>query len=351
MITRFTGLNIAKSVYVLLFCTTLSTARLEWLVALSVYSVASLRFNEPSNPIAYVKLKRDKRKNLLNAIDEQQQALNEREHELNELTAALEEQRELQEQQLNEYASNLKSSATDQVQAIIDDYEQRLSMLLDEKRLLLNQVAHCEEIIHELQAPRLPEGSDPASLLASKLCQFLNNHRIPVDYERCWYDSGEVMVWVKPRKGGSKQIEKYLDEIHLQLNLLKRPLVSVINGMVQIAMKPEPYSDEQPLNEHYTRGISYESTEHAVKMLTNAWNKSAPSRPIDGFIEPLIPIQPVGGISKIEKDWVTKLFYDGLVKKQIIARVYGITSTRAHAYAAASDRYDSIIQTFRVTDE
>lgn len=324
---------------------TLATASLPWLLSTTFLGIGAAVAK--GNPIAQRKLMEDEYNLKLQQLTEQATTLDETQWQLNTQLQELENQKGSLVVQTDDYANQLRESAEQQVRAIVHEYEERLSIARDERLLLEDRVSFLLEKIDSLQAPKLPTASDPASLLTAKLCNTLSLLGCPVDYERCWYDAGEVIAWIVPRKGGIKAVNKHCDELQLKLSLIKKPLVSIINGVVQVAMTPQPYNEqpqETPLTEVYDLNT-------ARQRLLNSWTKEAPPRVV-GFVEPLITLEPVGGISKVERDWVLHCHYEGRDERSIIARVYGITGQRVtQKYRAAKERYDSIMQELRTYDE
>lgn len=325
------------------FVKCLSTASLPWLASTTILGAATYVAHGSPNPIA-------KRREYLSKLDDlakQAEVLEEAKWELEAKLQETENERGALTVQTNDYATQLKESAEQQIYEIVQEYEERLAIARDERLLLEDRNNFLLDKIDSLQAPKLPTASDPASLLTAKLCSTLSLLGCAVDYERCWYDSGEVIAWIVPRKGGIKAVTKHADELQLKLALIKKPLVSIINGVVQVAMTPQAYNEaptETPLTEVYDMNT-------ARQRLLNAWTKEAPPRVV-GFIEPLMVLQPVGGISKVERDWVLHCHYEGRDARSTIARVYGITGVKTtQKYQSAKERYDSILKELQTYDE
>ena len=221
-------------IFVSSFVKCLSTAAVPWLVSSSLLGAATYVAHGAPNP-------RAKHRQYLASLDElakQAAALDEAKWQLESKLQETENERGALAVQTSEYTNQLKQSAEQQMYAIVQEYEERLAIARDERLLLEDRVNFLLDKIDSLQAPKLPSASDPASLLTAKLCNTLSLLGCAVDYERCWYDSGEVIAWIVPRKGGIKAVTKHADELQLKLALLKKPLVSIINGVVQVAMTP-----------------------------------------------------------------------------------------------------------------
>jgi hypothetical protein len=313
----------------------LSTAQLPWLASSVILMGATYIAHGTPHPLSY------KRK--LGELAEQQQTLEELRWQLEEQLQAVEQEKGALTVKTEAYAIELRDSATQQVQEIVEDYEARINMAQQERILLESKIDYLLEKIDTLQAPKLPTASDPASLLTSKLCTVLLEVGCAVDYERCWYDGGQVIAWITPRKGGVKAVSKYTDEIHLRLSLTTKPLITVINGVVQVAMTPLAYSTEPdentPLKQLYSQ-----STNDMRKRLTQAWTKEAAPRVV-GFIEPLIVFHPVGAVCQLEREWILHCHYKGFNEQRTIARVYGVTGSKStQIYKACHERYQQVIE-------
>lgn len=351
--------TIVYSVYTLALIKALSTASLTWLSCVSLLSVAATvvkghpvqlyrkRSLAIEEALAIVAAEREELEHNRQELASQSEALQEYEWQQREKLASLEAERQQLQLEVSSYTEQLKLSATEQVRGLVEDYESKLVIEHDRRLLLESELEHYKAVIEQLQAPRLPTASDPASLLATALCNQLNQLGTPVDFERVWYDNGDIIAWIKPRKGGVKAVSKHVDSIHLGLSLTRKPLVTVINGFVEVAMRPAPYSDEAPDTSLYIKGqhnvTAHNTTEAMRQHLTNAWSKSPPAI-LAGFIEPVINISPRGGISDLERNWILDSHFKGRDKKATIYRVYGINSGRSAAYGAASERYDEVMQ-------
>lgn len=345
--------TVVYSLYTLVLIRLLTTASLQWLSAASVFATAACVVK--GNPVQLYRKRQQLMNEQVQALEQQRselvsqaETLQEYEWQQQEQLTKLEEDRAKLQEDIEQYAQQLQLSATEQVQAIVRDYEHKLELLHDKRLLLENEVEHYKQVIEQLQAPRLPTASDPASLLATALCNQLNQLGTPVDFERVWYDSGEIVAWVKPRKGGIKAVSKHADSLHLALSLTRKPLISVVNGFVEVSMRPAPYSEEAPDIDRYVQGRIDNKVNQSIEAmranLTNAWTKSPPSR-IAGFIEPTVTVNPRGGISELERTWVLHCHYQqGKDKASTIYRVYGARRGNSQAYHEACDRYEQILK-------
>lgn len=316
----------------------LSTSSLPWLLSTTFLGIGAAVAK--GNPIAQLRARDEEYKLKMQQLTEQAATLEESQWTLETKLQEVAVEKEALTTKTNDYAEQLRESATQQVQALAMEYEERLAIARDERLLLEDRVSFLLEKIDNLQAPKLPTASDPASLLTAKLCTALQQVGCAVDYERCWYDSGDVIAWITPRKGGIKAVSKHADELQLRLSLTKKPMITIINGVVQVAMTPQAYvsdTNSTPLAEVYDVGM-------ARQHLLQAWTKEAPPRVV-GFVEPLIAIQPVGGITRVEHDWILHCHYLGRDERSTIARVYGCTgSKQTGLYRQCKERYDEVIK-------
>ena len=324
----------------------ISTSNLAWAWVsfwLGVAGCISQGYTLKENPLTLSKRLKEQHNLMLDELASQSEQLSELEWALKEKESELDKRATGLVVQTEDYAHQLRVSAESQITELVQDYENKLEYVNQERILQENKIDYLLQKIDTLTAPKLPTASDPASLLATQLCKELGNLNCPVDYERCWYEAGDVIVWVKPRKGGLKAVAKHLEELQLKLSLLKKPLATIINGVVQVVLKPMPYSEPEPDEVTPLRGVYELTTNDARKQLMNAWSKEAPPRVV-GFIEPLIVLHPAGAISKLESDWILSCHYKGMNERATIARVYGATgSKQTQLYAACLERYNEVI--------
>jgi hypothetical protein len=271
----------------------------------------------------------DREANLHQEIKQREETINQ------EILKRTQELEELQAQ-INEQAQQLEQELNQDKQEFLKNQEAELKLLEDENEFLKSQLVEAEAEIRRHDFPRLPEGVNLEDIIARRVIEILRDCKVIADFRGAWIESGFVILRVRPRRGGQREVEKWANRIQLELKLDQLPEILTTQGAVQLRIKPQNIGlDNTPcVGEPQIQNSEFD-------------------RPLHEFIEPTITIDPYGPIRKIEKDWVLWLWtcHNPPIrnKRAVIKRVWGASNgARPQKFLAARERLHQILEEAKI---
>ena len=240
------------------------------------------------------------------------------------------EQRELlitqQVEEINQELEIDKKQFLEEHNRVIASYE-------DEIVFLKEQLREAESEIKRYDFPRMPEGVSREDIAARRIIEILRDCKLICDFRGAWIENGFILVRVRPRRGGEKEISKWANRLQIELSLEALPEISTQSGAVQLRLMPNdmPYiplpnepinSDDEPNGDR--------------------------SEPLHQFVEPNIILDPHGPIRPLERRWVLWLWtiHNPPLnnKANVIRRVWGATNGgKPEKFRAARERLHQIL--------
>ena len=258
------------------------------------------------------------------------------EEELQKLRTQADERSQALEQReawINSQVEKLETELDEDKQNFLREQQAVIDQLNDEIDLLRSQLKEAEHEIKRYEFPRMPEGVEREDIAARRVIEILRDCKVVVDFRGAWIESGFIIVRIRPRRGGEREVKKWANRIHIELNLSAPPEVSTAHGAVQLKLKPQelvylPASNEPTPSPDKPDGDTDESPET--------------------FIEPSIVLDPYGPIRPLESRWVLFLwnYHNPPIrnKKNVIRRVWGATNgARPEKFRAARERLHQIL--------
>ncbi|BDA71559.1 hypothetical protein CAL7716_057250 [Calothrix sp. PCC 7716] len=202
----------------------------------------------------------------------------------------------------------------------------------DEIALLRSQLAEAEAEITRYEFPRMPEGVNREDVAARRVIEILRDCKLICDFRGAWIEDGFVIVRVRPRRGGEKEVSKWANRIHIELNLVSPPEVSTQQGAVQLRMAPQEMVSLPLVNPKSPSPEPDGDLEEALH----------------SFVEPRLVLDPHGPIRPLERRWVLWLWNycspQVRNKKNVIRRVWGATNgAKPEKFRAARERLHKIL--------
>lgn len=275
----------------------------------------------------------NKEKELSNRTLEIEKFLEDERLKLNELTQERSQHFVNWETQIKESAEQLEQELEADKQSFLRHQKAEIDVLNDEADLLRSQLAESENEIRRYEFPRMPEGVDREDVAARRVIEILRDCKLICDFRGAWIENGFVIVRVRPRRGGEREISKWANRIHIEMNLAIAPEVSTEQGAVQLRLKPQELVSLSPAGNPVNPNPELEGDLEEL---------------ITQFIEPKLILDPHGPIRPLERRWVVWLWtcHNPPIrnKKNVIKRVWGATSgARMEKFYAARERLHQIL--------
>lgn len=237
------------------------------------------------------------------------------------------------ETQIKESAEQLETELEQDKQSFLRQQKAEVDALHDEIDLLRSQLAESENEIRRYEFPRMPEGVDREDVAARRVIEILRDCKLICDFRGAWIENGFVIVRVRPRRGGEREISKWANRIHIEMNLAIAPEISTEQGAVQLRLKPQELVSLSPVGNPIS---------------PNSEPDGDVEEPITQFIEPKLILDPHGPIRPLERRWVVWLWtcHNPPIrnKKSVIKRVWGATSgARMEKFYSARERLHQIL--------
>jgi hypothetical protein len=231
----------------------------------------------------------------------------------------------------------------------LETHTKELNRLRDRIDYLESQLAGAEWQIEQLEAPRLPEGVEQHEWAARRVIEVLGRLNVACDYVSAHLEQKFIVVDIRPREGGIRDIKKYLDRLQIELALAETPECEVIPGAVRLFLKPRtflPLDDPATLRCSDNPTIPVITTTHPEVIAPNAIATLDASYMSD-FVEPDRKCSVRGNVTQLEVDWVNWLYkYHKPVpirgQKAIILRVWNKKSGDGVGYIKAREKFRAI---------
>lgn len=142
-------------------------------------------------------------------------------------TEQLEAWVDAEKERLTLEANNLVLQGKEEAIKVVDDVLAELEMV----------TAHNQELQERLlcyQLPKMPHGTSRVEVIAGRIIEFYYQQGILADYVDSWTENEYDLIRIKPRSGAKEQFHKLADELQLELRLDRSPVVSLVQGSVQI---------------------------------------------------------------------------------------------------------------------
>lgn len=237
------------------------------------------------------------------------------------------------EAEIKKRTQQIEAEIEQDKQSFLRQQKAEIDALNDEIDLLRSQLAESENEIRRYEFPRMPEGVDREDVAARRVIEILRDCKLTCDFRGAWIENGFVIVRVRPRRGGEREISKWANRLHIEMNLVIAPEISTEQGAVQLRLKPQELVSLSPVGNPVT---------------PNPEPDGDAEEPIAQFIEPKLILDPHGPIRPLEKRWVIWLWtcHNPPIrnKKSVIKRVWGATSgARMEKFYAARERLHQIL--------
>lgn len=216
----------------------------------------------------------------------------------------------------------------------LEEHNRAIASYEDEVVFLKEQLREAESEIKRYDFPRMPEGVNREDIAARRIIEILRDCKLICDFRGAWIENGFILVRVRPRRGGEKEVSKWGNRIQIELNLEALPEISTQSGAVQLRLMPNdtPYipPPNEPIEPHdEPNGDRFE--------------------PLHEFVEPNIILDPYGPIRPLERRWVLWLwtFHNPPLnnKANVIRRVWGATNGgKPEKFRAARERLHQILK-------
>jgi hypothetical protein len=228
-----------------------------------------------------------------------------------ERSQSLDERETLIQQELERINEELE---TDKKQ-FLEEHNRAIASLEDEIDFLKAQLQEAEAEIQRYDFPRMPEGVSREDIAARRIIEILRDCKLICDFRGAWIENGFILVRVRPRRGGEKEIQKWANRFQMEMDLQAIPEISTQSGAIQLRLLPNDVPYTPPRNEP----ISPDDEPDGDK-----------TEPLHDFIEPKLILDPMGPIRPLERRWVLWLWthHNPPIrnKANVIRRVYGATN-------------------------
>ena len=243
----------------------------------------------------------------------------------------------------------------------IEQYQAHIQKLESRIEFLEAELAAAELAIAGYEAPKLPEGVGHHEIVARRVIEILAKKKIIADYRGAWIEDGWILVRVRPRDCGEREIKRYLNQIQIELDLAEPVRTTTKHGSIQLWLKPQELLAASP-NSEPTRTKWNQLEPDPEPNGTNSNQIEPDSEPngtnsnqiepdgtrLKHFIEPDRTLDPYGPIAQVERDWVLWLWYYHEPKpirnrKRLIQRLWGASAGNGTRYALARERLKKIL--------
>lgn len=249
--------------------------------------------------------------------------------QLDERSQSLDEREQLIQQQIEQINQELEEDK----KQFLEESNRAIASYEDEIEFLKEQLREAEAEIKRYDFPRMPEGVSREDIAARRIIEILRDCKLICDFRGAWIENGFILVRIRPRRGGEKEISKWANRIQIELSLEAIPEVSTQSGAVQLRLLPNDVPYISPTNE-----------------LTKPENElnGDRSEPLHEFVEPNIVLDPFGPIRPMERRWVLWLWIIHNPplrnKANVIRRVWGATNGgKPEKFRAAKERLHKIL--------
>lgn len=249
--------------------------------------------------------------------------------QLDERSQALDQREQLIQQEIERINSELEADKKE----FLEENNRLIASYEDEINFLKEQLREAEAEIKRYDFPRMPEGVSREDIAARRIIEILRDCKLICDFRGAWIENGFILVRIRPRRGGEKEVSKWGNRIQIELNLEALPEISTQSGAVQLRLMPNDTPYIAPPNE------SIKSIDEQNGDLTE---------PLHQFVEPNIILDPYGPIRPIERRWVLWLWtiHNPPLhnKANVIRRVWGATNGgKPEKFRAARERLHQIL--------
>lgn len=259
-------------------------------------------------------------------LEEKQLEIN---SQIAERSQSLDEREQLIQQQIEQINQELEEDK----KHFLEESNRAIASYEDEINFLKEQLREAEAEIKRYDFPRMPEGVSREDIAARRIIEILRDCKLICDFRGAWIENGFILVRIRPRRGGEKEVGKWANRIQIELSLEALPEISTQSGAVQLRLMPNDTPYIAPLNE-------------SVKPSDES--NGDRSEPLHEFIEPNIILDPFGPIRPLERRWVLWLWtiHNPPLrnKANVIRRVWGATNGgKPEKFRAAKERLHQIL--------
>lgn len=249
--------------------------------------------------------------------------------QLDERSQAIDQREMLIQQEIERINSELEADKKE----FLEENNRVVASYEDEIVFLKEQLREAEAEIKRYDFPRMPEGVSREDIAARRIIEILRDCKLICDFRGAWIENGFILVRIRPRRGGEKEVSKWANRIQIELSLEALPEISTQSGAVQLRLMPNDTPYVPPPNE------PIKSNDEPNGDLTE---------PLHQFVEPSIILDPHGPIRPLERRWVLWLWtiHNPPLnnKANVIRRVWGATNGgKPEKFRAARERLHQIL--------
>lgn len=304
---------------------------------------------------------------LTQLLDDQLAEIDQREEESRQrLQSEMEEYKQAVEAQLEQKRHELSSIATEDEQWLNQETDRLTQALEEDKRIFLEKhKSECDRLydridfleqelgalqwqLRNYEQPQLPEGVEQDAIASRRVIEILDKLGVTCDYRGSWLDTSYIYVRIRPRTGGIKQINKWLDRLQIELALAEKPQAELVPGAIQLFLKPRTFLSVEPDSVRVVPAAHSHPEvveEGAIATLNASYLRD--------FVEPEVKHSINGAISQLEIDWFNFLwnFHEPRPirnQKAIIFRIWGKKSGDGAGFQTARGRLHRIAQILKI---
>lgn len=164
-------------------------------------------------------------------LESEEKRLEQKEKELNDRYLA-------ETQELEEWVVSEELRLTTEANRLVEIERERAAQLIDdaysEMEMLEARNKELQERLMCYQLPKMPGGASRVEVIAGRIVEFFYQQGILADYVDSWTENEYDLVRVMPRSGAKEQFVKLTEELQLALRIDREPIVSIVQGSVQI---------------------------------------------------------------------------------------------------------------------